>query len=335
MIRERLWPLVLLAAFAQPALGHTTSGGLAEVDLDTGRIEARLAQRDLAQLPNLVSGSQRELGERVRERIVIEVDGQLLALTLEGIEAHDRQLHISLRAPSVPARTPVSLTLMLFPDVDPEHRTLVRLVHGGESRFRELPDREPWRPGTGAAPGPLTAGQLGVVHVLEGWDHLLFVAVLVLGALRLRSTLVAVSWFTLGHAVSLVALTLGAPTAPASVIEPLIALSIVYAGMRAALPHDVADANGGRQAAMVVVLCGAVHGLGFAGALRELGLDGVDALAPMVGFNVGVELAQLAWAALVFGAAQLTHRLGRGATSRKAAAALITVIGAIAFLTRL
>lgn len=334
MTREFLFLALVLSA--QPASGHTTSGGQAGIDLDTGRVEARLTELDLLQLPDLRTRSKRELGERVRDRIMIEADGSPLKLFLEGVHARDGLVFISLRSSSVPAHASVRVTLTLFADVDPEHRTLVRLVHGGESRFRELPDGLRWQPSNDSLHEPLAAAQLGISHVLAGWDHLLFVAVLVLGAAGWRAALVAVSWFTLGHALSLAALTLGITGAPASVVEPLIALSIVYAGAHAASRAEDQGSTSQRSASVVVVvLCGTVHGLGFGSALRELGLDGLDAITPMLSFNLGVELAQLSWAVLSLGAIHVASRLEHGALFKRVTATLIAAVGATAFLIRL
>lgn len=130
--------------------------------------------------------------------------------------------------------------------------------------------------------------ELGVEHILTGWDHLAFVLGLALGAARPRDLLVAATGFTLGHAVTLALGALGAVTAPASIVEPAIAASIAVV----AIENLVAPPPPRRRGALAAAF-GLIHGLGFAGALREIGLPvGARALG-LVGFNVGIEVGQL------------------------------------------
>ena len=128
----------------------------------------------------------------------------------------------------------------------------------------------------------------GVLHILGGLDHVLFVVSLVI-AVRSRGELVLiVSSFTVAHSISLVLGTFDLVTASPRVVEPLIALSIVYV----AVENVVRPAPPARPA--ITFGFGLVHGLGFSAALRELGLPARQLVAPLVGFNVGVELGQLA-----------------------------------------
>lgn len=134
---------------------------------------------------------------------------------------------------------------------------------------------------------------LGFEHILPGgYDHLLFVLGLFLGAARMGTLVMALGFYTLAHSATLALATLGWVPAPAAVVEPLITLSIAWV---AAENLRRRDAAGSRY--LVTFAFGLVHGLGFAGALGESGLP-VDArLAGLVGFNLGVELAQLCFVA--------------------------------------
>lgn len=139
---------------------------------------------------------------------------------------------------------------------------------------------------------------LGFEHILPlGLDHILFVLGLFLLSARPRPLLWQVTAFTAAHTVTLALASLGILSLPSSIVEPLIALSIVYVGVENAVVRELTP---WRPA--VVFAFGLLHGLGFAGVLEELGLPEGHLAPSLVGFNVGVELGQLAVLALAFGA---------------------------------
>lgn len=136
--------------------------------------------------------------------------------------------------------------------------------------------------------------RLGVAHILSGYDHVLFLAGVLLGCSKFGEALLLVTGFTLGHSVTLALAALNWLALPSVVVEPLIALSIVFVGLEALSRWDSLRAR-----VPITVLFGAVHGFGFAGALRDRGLGGAGASIgiPLFAFNVGVELGQLLVAA--------------------------------------
>lgn len=148
-------------------------------------------------------------------------------------------------------------------------------------------------------------GVLGVEHILSGWDHLLFVLALVLLVGWGRSLLWTVTAFTLGHSVTLALASLGLVTVPQGPMEAAIALSIYV------LAVELAASVGGKttitQRAPWIVASGfgLLHGLGFAGALAEVGLPAGEIPLALFSFNVGIELGQLVFvgAVLVLAAA--------------------------------
>lgn len=130
---------------------------------------------------------------------------------------------------------------------------------------------------------------LGYVHILpRGLDHILFVIGLFLLRARLRPVLVQVTTFTVAHSLTLALAFAGVVTLPARVVEPLIALSIVYV----AVENLRAAALTGRRIALVFAF-GLLHGLGFAGVLTALDLPRADFALALAGFNLGVEAGQL------------------------------------------
>ncbi|MEN9797896.1 MAG: hypothetical protein RL653_1592 [Pseudomonadota bacterium] len=137
---------------------------------------------------------------------------------------------------------------------------------------------------------------LGVEHILVGWDHLAFLAALLLAAVRLRAVLWIVTAFTLAHSVTLGAAALGWVTLGARgalAVEVIIALSIAVV----AAENLLRDAP--RQRPAVAFGFGLVHGFGFASVLKEYGL-GDQAVRALLGFNLGVELGQAAVVAVTF-----------------------------------
>ncbi|PHX57977.1 MAG: hypothetical protein CK553_01690 [Opitutia bacterium] len=140
----------------------------------------------------------------------------------------------------------------------------------------------------------------GFGHVLpDGWDHCLFMLAMFLGAASLRQALGRSLVFTLGHSITLSAVALGWVGNPGAWIEPFIALTIGLGGLMA---YRGTATN--RQMLVVPAVFGLVHGLGFAAAVsdRLKDWDNGSIVRILVGFNIGVELAQMA---VIFGSAAL------------------------------
>ncbi|WP_284126450.1 HupE/UreJ family protein [Parerythrobacter aestuarii] len=133
---------------------------------------------------------------------------------------------------------------------------------------------------------------LGVTHILEGWDHLLFVIALVLLVRRGWAVAKAVTAFTVAHSLTLAGVSLGFLGLPGRPVEAVIALSIVLLAVEIA--HGERETWTRRWPWLVAFLFGLVHGFGFAGALREIGLPEGEVPAALISFNLGVEAGQLA-----------------------------------------
>jgi len=139
---------------------------------------------------------------------------------------------------------------------------------------------------------------LGVEHILTGPDHLLFVLGLVLLVAGTRRLLATVTAFTVGHSVTLSLAVLGFARVPPGPTEVLIALS-VYA-LAVELARDARRPTLMRRLPWLVAAgFGLLHGLGFAGALRQAGLPAGDVPLALAAFNAGVELGQLLFIAAV------------------------------------
>lgn len=147
--------------------------------------------------------------------------------------------------------------------------------------------------------------RMGVRHIAEGVDHLAFVACLALWVGATRGVWGAVTGFTLGHSVTLALAATGRVSAPTRPVEAGIALSV------AMLAGEVArGAPAPRRPWLVAAGFGLLHGLGFASALRDVGLPREALGTALVAFNAGVEVGQVAFVALALGAAWLARRAG-------------------------
>ncbi|MFK7835674.1 MAG: HupE/UreJ family protein [Sulfitobacter sp.] len=131
---------------------------------------------------------------------------------------------------------------------------------------------------------------VGFDHILpQGLDHILFVLGLFLLSTQLGPLLWQVSAFTLAHTVTLALGALGLVNIPGSIVEPLIAASIVYVAV-----ENIFNSGLSRWRPLVVFGFGLLHGLGFASVLGDFGLPEGQFIPALIGFNVGVELGQLA-----------------------------------------
>ncbi|KAA0454933.1 MAG: HupE/UreJ family protein [Candidatus Thioglobus sp.] len=131
--------------------------------------------------------------------------------------------------------------------------------------------------------------QIGFEHVIPlGWDHILFIIGMALSTLLWRKLLLLVSSFTLAHTLTLGLAMFEVVQISAKIIEPLIAFSIAYVAI-----ENLNIKQSMRRKIIVVFLFGLIHGLGFANMLKSLALKNEGFITTLIGFNVGVELAQI------------------------------------------
>lgn len=169
--------------------------------------------------------------------------------------------------------------------------------------------------------------ELGVTHILEGVDHLLFVFALIL-LIRNRGRLLwAITAFTVAHSITLAAASLGLLNVPPPPVEAIIALSIVFLAYELSLPPQARDPVAERFPWVVSFAFGLIHGLGFAGALREIGLPEGDIPLALFSFNVGVELGQIMFIVLVLSGGAIATRLYPAIKTRTVPLTRITSYG--------
>ena len=137
--------------------------------------------------------------------------------------------------------------------------------------------------------------RLGFDHILTGLDHLLFVFGLLLLATSTRLLIETVTAFTVGHSITLSLAALGIAKVPSGPVEVLIAASIFVLAVELARGPRTSPTLLRRFPWVMAFLFGLLHGLGFAGALREIGLPPDDIPLSLFSFNVGIEAGQLAF----------------------------------------
>lgn len=149
---------------------------------------------------------------------------------------------------------------------------------------------------------------VGFDHIVpKGLDHILFVLGLFFLSTRMRPLLTQISAFTVAHTITLALAALGYVAVPGAIVEPLIAASIVFVAVENIFLHGIS-----RWRTVVVFGFGLLHGMGFASVLGEFGLPQGAFVPALIGFNIGVELGQLAVVAVMFMCVVQAVRVDRG-----------------------
>jgi hypothetical protein len=187
-----------------------------------------------------------------------------------------------------------------------------------------------------AAPEDASAGKfafylgLGAEHIIGGIDHLLFLVALLALSTSLWQTVKIVTAFTVAHSITLSLAALGMVNVPSSIVEPLIAASIVWVAV-----ENLVAPTGTRRRWMIAAAFGLIHGLGFASALAELGLSRDALVGALIGFNIGVELGQLAFVAVVMPPLVWASRPGRLPRLPQVLSVIVALVGAVWLVERL
>lgn len=295
---------------------------LADVDLsrstDTAQApEADAYDRYRAQSPAALRAALDADWPRIAPRIVIEVAGvrivpSLLAAAIPetGDIELSRTSTLSLAADLPPGDAPVR-----FGWAERYGDLVVRQVGGGEDAYTAFLSggdlTEPLsRVGIrteGAGAVFLRYIPVGFAHIVPlGVDHILFVLGLFFFSLHLRPILFQVTAFTAAHTITLALASSGLVSVSASVVEPLIAASIVYVGV-----ENLRGRGNVRVRTALVFAFGLLHGLGFASVLGDFGIAASSFVGALLGFNLGVEIAQLAVILMAFVLILLAARLSR------------------------
>jgi hydrogenase/urease accessory protein HupE len=172
---------------------------------------------------------------------------------------------------------------------------------------------------------------LGIKHILTGFDHLCFILALVLIVGFNRRLFWTVTAFTVAHSITLALATLGVIHVPGPPVEATIALSIVFVANEIIQQQRGREGLASKRPWLVAFAFGLLHGLGFAGALAEIGLPANAIPLALLFFNIGVEVGQLMFISAVLAAWQLLSRLAPAQVDlRRAAPVPAYLIGGLA-----
>jgi hypothetical protein len=151
--------------------------------------------------------------------------------------------------------------------------------------------------------------KIGTIHILEGYDHLLFVLALLLIIPNLWMLFKTITAFTVAHSISLALATLGVVEIPGAPTEAAIALSILFLAVEIVHSREGRVTFTEKYPWVVALAFGLIHGLGFAGALAEVGLPQQEIPLALLMFNVGVETGQILFVCVVLALITLFRRV--------------------------
>jgi hydrogenase/urease accessory protein HupE len=290
--------LVLIILAAATAFAHDPGLSAADLTLDSGRLRARLTfSRDEVAM---IAPMEASLESLAKESFAVIIDGKEVApeaVTVTLGESNAIQFDLRFAAPET---SKIVLRSLLIGKLARGHRQLLSLRDADgkvlERRMLDATNNSIERDLTAAQSRPQSFGSfllLGVEHILLGFDHLAFLFALLIAGGTLREAAKIITSFTIAHSITLALATLDAVNLPGSLVEPMIAASIIYVGLENIFRREI------KRRWLLTFAFGLVHGFGFASALGEVGIgSGVEALAPLLAFNLGVETGQIAIAAL-------------------------------------
>ncbi len=311
MTRRLIWALVLLFGLCAPARAHDPGMTVATVIVEEHEtlIELSVNGSDLALAagvvlldpegnvdPERLAGAAAAVRAHLRATAAIEAETAVCPLEVVELAAVEDGILAILKAPCGSAEAGLSYRSNLLQETNPATIQHVVLIKGDDAipaaltRDRNRLEIE--------APLPLTevAGRYlvsGAEHIVVGYDHVAFLLALLLWARNVWAVVKVVTAFTLSHSITLSLAALDLVNLPGGLVEPLIAASVVAVAVENFFNRRV------DRRWRVAFFLGFIHGFGFAGALRDIGLPQDALLIALAFFNIGVEIGQIAIVALV------------------------------------
>ena len=338
---------MLLALLSAPgAFAHEEPTSFLDLSLTAGGMHAVLtaSATDLAHdLPSIepdtllrpagLAAQGSVLAGILGKRLLITADGTLLTAELHAVtpvpEKRDVRLEFNYTWPSLPAV--IGVKCSLFP-YDARHRTFLGIYENGKLGKQEIFQGDArlaeFSTGSTQSVGDVVRQFVlaGMHHIFIGPDHILFIVGLLLLGGRFGQLLKIITAFTIAHSITLGLATFRILSPPASVIEPAIALSIVFVGIHAFLGRRRHDPR-----MLFAFAFGLIHGFGFANVLQEMVLPRAALGWSLFAFNGGVEFGQACIVAIVAPLLALAHRRSELVAARVVASGALAVTGAGAF----
>jgi hypothetical protein len=288
----------------------------------------------------VLAASEQRVGQYVGDRVHLSLDGVRCESEVEGTRVESREgiayavVTTSYTCPG-PAGGGYTLAYGVFSDAESvvdDHTNIVDYDLGGQtgqfvfdSGHRQLSIGQ-----SGILASSTRFLTMGIDHIAQGTDHLLFVVALLLGARGLRHVMALAAAFTVAHSATLALAAFGWVAMPAQIVEPLIALSIAYVAADNLLGGEM------RHRIPVTFGFGLLHGLGFAGALTFNSDFSWQMLTSLLTFNVGIEVGQaLVILALFPALSWMRRRFTWSPAAHAVATSTIALLGLSWFFTRL
>ncbi len=342
VMRVKALVALLLLLSGGRALAHDAPFSYLDLDIQDDRLEVSLlihlidaaAVLEVEPVEAMLVQARAEasfdrLSRYLETRMQLEADGDALEPEWVGVQVVPDQQALLLRF-DVPVARPGALTIWAhyFP-YDPPHRTFVNVFDNGEIRQQSIfaADSDPRIYFSGTAQGALAVLGVfipsGIEHIMIGPDHILFLVGLLLLGGGWGALVKIVTAFTVGHSITLSLAALNIVDPPATIIEPAIALSIVFVGA-----DNLVRGEGRDVRAWIALVFGLVHGFGFANVLRDFGLPSEALGWSLFSFNLGVEVGQLAIVVVVASLLALLRQRSPAWGARVTTAGSLVVIAA-------
>ena len=318
---KRMWIGVVMTLLSSTANGHEFGVSYSKIDLGTGTIAVDLSF-NISELEMGVALDTNADGYVASEEIqaaspalraffsraVSVRKNDTLCPASAGPVTHDQLTDAVVSTLSFPCAAGPGAIEVRYDYVNGflhPHRNVAEIRHGSQAKAflftRERPLLKLTLQGDGndleGAGSAATTAQFlaeGVEHILVGYDHIAFILGLVLVGGTLGSLVKVVTSFTVAHSITLALAALGIFALPASLVEPLIALTVAWVGIENLVFREF------HRRWLLTFFFGLVHGFGFAAVLASLGLANRPLLPALLGFNVGVEIGQLAIVVPIF-----------------------------------
>jgi hypothetical protein len=339
--------LVLFFAAAKPTAAHPVPFSYVDVRIASGEIDLtvvahmydvahdlRIDPSDRLLDASFVAQHADQLIALVRDRLQLAAGSSIFAdatWSAPEILTERQSIRFHARYPISAKPGEVTLSAALFP-YDSTHQTFVNFYEGEKLTSQSILDNNhrDFQYFVGGREGVLAVIRkfvpAGIHHILIGPDHILFLVGLLLLGGPMRRLFLIVSAFTVAHSITLSLAALNLLTPSPRLIEPAIALSIVYVGV-----DNLMVGRGRDVRAWIAFAFGFIHGFGFANVLREMNLPTQALGWSLFSFNVGVEIGQLMVVAVVASALLALRNTNEAMSKRVAFAGSVAVILAGAF----
>lgn len=298
-ISSRLLSFVFLVLlFSISSFGHDSGISAISLEIVNNKlvVHSSYARADFKEV--FANNNIEDFRAFTKTAVTIELDGKVLAVLDDDFSldnAHGVNLQHSFGEIS---GSQITITSFLPSRLTSNHTQILKLIRNDREISRKiLKGNYQYTFDAVNLETRIGVGQflaLGIEHILFGFDHLLFLLALLLTVQSVRETAGIVTFFTIAHSITLSLAWLNIIQIPASFVEPIIALSIIYVGV-----ENIFRSEHNRRW-IVTYAFGLIHGFGFATALQGIGIvENSGVVLPLLSFNLGVEVGQIAFALLL------------------------------------